>query len=379
MPKKQKPNLPAEVLSTEPSGLDGYFPLLEALKTKVREAQLKAALSVNRELTLLYWQIGQQITKEQSVRGWGTKFIDQLAFDLKKAFPEMKGFSARNLRYMRDFAEAYPDSELLQAGPAKITWYHNTTLLDKVKDADSRKWYIAQTIENGWTRDVMVYQIESGLIERQGKAVSNFSATLPSTRSELAHQLLKNPYNFDFLSLGPETLERDLERGLLEKLRDFLLELGTGFAFVGSQYHLVVDDEDFYLDLLFYHLKIRSYIVVELKITDFKPEYAGKMGFYLSAVDEQLRQEVDGPTIGLILCKSQKKLIAEYALRNSNNPIGLSEYKIGTPLPKEMEHTLPSVEKIMDAPFWSDSPKKLFYSGDPAKKFYLRSRRTEET
>jgi predicted nuclease of restriction endonuclease-like (RecB) superfamily len=230
--------------------------------------------------------------------------------------------------------------------PAKITWYHNCTLLDKVKDVVERRWYIAQTLEHGWTRDVLVHQIESGLHERQGRAITNFQSTLPKAQSELAQQILKDPYNFDFLSLGPNALERDLEKALLEKLRDFLLELGSGFSFVGSQYHLEVGGQDYYLDLLFYHLRMRCFVVVDLKITDFIPEYAGKMGFYLAAVDDQLRHSDDKPTIGLILCKTNNRIIAEYTLRNSQNPMGVSEYRLAQALPEAIGRELPPIEKL---------------------------------
>lgn len=341
-----------------PQIIEGYDTLLASLKERITHAQIKAGLAVNQELISLYWAIGKEILHQESQQGWGAKVVERLAQDLRITFPEMKGFSARNLRYMKVFADTYREEEFLQAAPAKITWYHNCTLLDKVKDAKEREWYIMQTIEHGWSRDVLVHQIESKLYDRQGRAITNFKATLPPPRSELAQQILKDPYNFDFLSLGAEALERDLESGLLQKLRDFLLELGAGFSFVGSQYHLEIDGQDFYLDLLFYHLKLRCFIVVDLKITDFKPEYAGKMAFYLAAVDESLRHHDDGPTIGLILCKTKSRLIAEYTLRNNQNPIGISEYRLAQPLPGELQQNLPTIEKLEkelgDAPFFVD-------------------------
>ncbi|MBP6745187.1 DUF1016 family protein [bacterium] len=329
-----------------PQAVEAYESLLKGLKDRIRTAQVKAYLAVNQELIGLYWSIGRDILTQESEQGWGAKVVDRLALDLKSAFPEVKGFSARNLRYMKVFAESYPDPAILQAAPAKLTWYHNCTLLDKVKDSGKRHWYALQTIENGWSRDLLVHQIESGLYERQGKSTTNFKSTLPHPKSELAHQLLKDPYNFDFLEMGKEQIERDLERGLLGKLRDFLLELGTGFAFVGSQYHLEVDGEDFYLDLLFYHFKLRCFVIVDLKLNDFKPEYVGKMGFYLSAVDELLRHPEDGNSIGLILCKTKKTLIAEYTVRTSHSPIGISEYRLAEPLPAELGSSLPSIENI---------------------------------
>lgn len=341
-----------------PSSFKAYDQLLNGLKSRIRQAQVKAALSVNQELISLYWSIGKDILAQENEQGWGAKVVERLSRDLKSGFPEMKGFSARNLRYMKAFAEAYPDPAILQAAPAKITWYHNCALLDKVKDPQEREWYAIQTVENGWSRDLLVHQVESRLINRQGKAVNNFNQTLPEPHSQIARQVLKDPYYFDFLSLGPQSLERDLEKGLLGKLRDFLLELGAGFAFVGSQFHLEVGGEDFYLDLLFYHLKLRCFVIVDLKITDFKPEYAGKMAFYLAAADEQLRHSDDGPSIGLVLCKTKNSLIAEYTLRNSQSPIGVSEYRLAEPLPEDLQKNLPTIEKLekelQDAPFFCD-------------------------
>ncbi|HEY9755742.1 MAG TPA: PDDEXK nuclease domain-containing protein [Oculatellaceae cyanobacterium] len=338
--------------------LKHYEPFLEELKDSIRQAQVRAALSVNRELILLYWRIGKAILEQQAQQGWGAKVVDRLGQDLRITFPEMKGLSARNLKYMRAFAEAYPELEIVQAAPAQITWYHNCTLLDKIKEPEIRRWYAEQTVLNGWSRDVLVHQIETGLHKRLGQAVTNFEATLPKPQSELAQQILKDPYHFDFLELSAKAIERDLEKSLLNKLRDFLLELGTGFAFVGSQYHLVVGGQDYYLDLLFYHLKARCFVAVDLKITDFQPEYVGKMGFYLSAVDDLVRHPEDRPSIGLILCKTKNNVIAEYALRNTQAPMGVSEYKVAQPLPKEIGESLPTIEqlqeKLQDAPFFAD-------------------------
>lgn len=343
LPRKVEPMMTNKNL---PEVISGYEGFLHELTESIRQAQLRAGLALNRELTVLYWQIGRGILEQQKVEGWGAKVIDRLAEDLRKTFPDMKGLSARNLKYMRSFAEAYSDQDFVQALPSQVTWYHNCTLLDKVKDPTEREWYIAQTIQNGWTRDVLVHQVESGLFARQGRAITNFQATLPKPQSELAQQILKDPYNFDFLTLGAEVLEKDLEKGLLEKLRDFLLELGAGFAFVGSQFHLEVGGQDFYLDLLFYHLRMRCFVVVDLKITDFVPEYAGKMGFYLAAVDEQLRHPDDQPSIGLILCKTNNRIIAEYTLRNTQSPMGVSEYRLAQPLPEAIGKELPTIEKL---------------------------------
>lgn len=326
--------------------LAGYDEFVQDLKNRVKQAQVKAALSVNQELIILYWQIGQRISEEMDRHGWGAYVVDKLADDLRNSFPEMKGFSPRNLRYMRSFAEAYPDEQFLQQAVAKIPWGHNVRLLDQVKDEDQRRWYIEQTIVHGWSRDVLVHQIESRLYERQGRALTNFKATLPEPQSDLAHQLLKDPYNFEFLTLDKDAKEKELEAGLLERLRNVLLELGTGFAFVGSQYHLEVGGQDFYIDLLFFHWKLNCFVVVELKVTEFKPEYAGKMAFYLTAVDEHLRQEGHKPTIGLLLCKTTNRVVAEYALRTSQSPMGVSEYKVNEALPPTFEQSLPALADI---------------------------------
>ncbi len=324
----------------------GYAELLEDLKARIRQAQVRAALSVNRELVLLYWHIGREILRRQTQEGWGAKVIDRLAEDLRREFPEIKGFSPRNLKYMRAFAEAWPDEQIVQEVLAQITWYHNIALLETVKDPIERLWYAQQTIEHGWSRNVLVHQIESSLYGRQGKAVTNFELTLPAPQSDLARSLLKDPYVFDFLSLGPEAQERELERALLKHLRDFLLELGKGFALVGSQYRLDVGGEEFYIDLLFYQLRLRAFVVIDLKIGEFKPEYAGKMNFYLSAVDDLLRHPDDRPSIGLILCKSQNRLVAEYALRDMSKPMGVATYCLTETLPADLQRHLPSIEEL---------------------------------
>ena len=323
-----------------------YQDLLARLKNQIRTAQVRAAVAVNQELVLLYWGIGNEILTRQKGEGWGTRVIDRLAKDLRSEFPDMQGLSARNLGYMKAFAEAWPDEAILQAPLAQLTWYHNLTLLEKVKVREERLWYAEQTTHNGWSRNVLVMQIESGLYRRQGKAITNFQATLPKPQSDLAQQIIKDPYNFDFLTLAAAAQERDLERGLLEHLRQFLIELGTGFAFVGSQVPLEVGGEDFKLDLLFYHLKIRCFIVIDLKMTPFKPEYAGKMNFYLSAVDDMMRHPDDKPSIGLVLCKTQNRIIAEYALRNTATPIGVSEFRHIEKLPEQLKGSLPTIEEI---------------------------------
>ena len=323
-----------------------YSAFVSDLKRKIAEARHRAGLSVNRELILLYWNIGCDILARQDREGWGAKIIDRLADDLGRAFPEMTGLSARNLKYMRAFAEAWPDSEFVQQVVALLPWGHNVRLLDAVKAPEKRVWYARQAIEHGWSRNVLVHQIDSNLFARQGSALTNFTRTLPAEQSELAQQILKDPYTFDFLSLGPEMLERDLERGLIEHLRSLILELGKGFAFVGSQYHLELAGQDYYLDLLFYHLRLRCFVVIELKIEDFKPEFAGKMNFYLSAIDDQLRHQDDQPTIGIILCKGRNKVIVEYALRDTSKPMGVAQYQLSPALPPQLQQDLPTVEEF---------------------------------
>ena len=328
------------------SSSKNYQDLLTLLKGRIRTAQVRAASAVNQELVLLYWGIGKEILIRQKTEGWGAKVIDQLAKDLHQAFPEMQGFSPRNLKYMRALAEAWPDEAIVQQAAAQLPWFHNCILLDKVKNREERLWYIRQAIEHGWSRNVLVIHIESGLYRRQGKAVTNFQATLPPPQSDLAQQLLKDPYNFDFLTLTTEAHERDLEQGLIGHLRSFLLELGVGFAFVGSQVPLEVGGEDFKLDLLFYHLKLRCFVVIDLKMTAFKPEYAGKMNFYLSVVDDMLRHPDDKPSIGLVLCKSKNGIVAEYALRDIGKPLGISAFQHLEKLPEQLKGTLPTIEEI---------------------------------
>jgi predicted nuclease of restriction endonuclease-like (RecB) superfamily len=320
----------------------GYDEFLKDLKNRIRSAQVKAALAVNRELVLLYWQIGRQILARQKLEGWGAKVVGQLAKDLKSEFPDMTGLSRTNLLYMRAFAEAYPDEAIVQQAVGQIPWGHNVRILDAVKDPEQRLWYIQQTIANGWSRNVLVLQIESHLFERQGSAITNFEQALPKPQSDLAQQLLKDPYNFEFLTISQNAQELELERGLVTHIRDFLLELGMGFSFVGSQYPLEVDGTEYRLDLLFYHLQLRCFVVIDLKMGAFQPEFSGKMNFYVAVVDDLLRHETDNPTIGLILCKSKSRTTAEYALRNIQTPIGVSTHK----LPQPLQENLPSIEQL---------------------------------
>jgi predicted nuclease of restriction endonuclease-like (RecB) superfamily len=323
-----------------------YGPFLEDLKQRIRTAQVRAIVAVNRELVLLYWSIGTRILAAQRIEGWGAKVIERLSADLKSEFPDMKGFSTRNLKYMRAVAVGWPEREFVQQVAAQIPWFHNCTLLDKVKDPTARLWYAKAIVEFGWSRNVLVHQIESRLYERQGKAISNFRKALSSPQSDLAHQLLKDPYNLEFLTLQRDAEERDLEKGLIRHIQKFLLELGAGFSFVGSQYPLEVGGEDFYIDLLFYHLKLRCYVVIELKTGKFLPEYAGKLNFYLAVVDDLLRHPSDAPTIGLILCKQKNQVVAEYSLKGMSQPIGVSEYQITESLPEAFKGSLPTIEQL---------------------------------
>ncbi len=381
-----------------------YVEFLESLKARVRQAQTKAMLSVNREMIALYWDIGRQIVERQEREGWGKSVVDRLAADLQQAFPGMGGFSSVNVLRMRTFflayravasnvppsspkldlaissqavtklkvknsAQAVPKSAAVVAQPVRqlaepvlsqtvtenpphpvalIPWGQNLELLFKLKDPAQRLWYAAKTLEHGWSRAILTVQIESDLYGRQGKAVSNFAETLPSPQSDLAQQALKDPYLFDFLTLHDEAIERDLETGLVDHIQKFLLELGAGFAFVGRQVHLVVGEDDFYIDLLFYHLKLRSFIVIDLKMRKFSPEDAGKMNFYLSAVDSQMRHPDDAPSMGLVLCKTRDRITAEYALRDIAKPIGVAEWqtKLVDSLPESLKGCLPSIAEI---------------------------------
>lgn len=322
-----------------------YLATIEQVKQEIKAAQYKAAVHVNTELIMLYHSIGCVINAHKS---WGNKFIENLAQDIKLEFPQTTGYSVRNLKYMAKFAQLFPDAEFVQASLAQITWYHNIALMDKVKDADAYLWYAVQTAKNGWSRNVLVHQIESGLYQRQALAekISNFENRLPSPQSELAVQTMKDPYIFDFIPFKEDMVERDIERALVQDVTKLLLELGTGFAFLGNQYHLNVGGDDFYIDLLFYNLNLRCYVVIELKTGESKPEYAGQLNFYLSAVDGILKKEADNPSIGLLLCKSKNDLVAEYSLKDMSKPIGVSEYKITSTLPEELERQLPSVEDL---------------------------------
>jgi len=342
----------------------GFPNLLKEIKARIQQAQTRAILAANAELVRLYWDIGRLIDQRQRQEGWGAAVIPRLARELRNELPEVKGFSERNIKLMVQFAHEYPDAfapsptigqpavAQLPALPngqqlvAQIPWAHNVLLIQRVKEPAARLWYMQQTLANGWSRNVLLIMIKSGAHRRQGRAITNFEQRLPAPQSDLARQTLKDPYIFDFLTLEEPFHERELETNLLRQLERFLLELGQGFAFVGRQLHLEVGDSDFYIDLLFYHLKLRCFVVIDLKKGEFKPEYAGKMNFYLSVVDDQLRHESDAPSIGLILCQDRNHIIAEYALRGVSKPIGISEYELTRALPPSLKSVLPTVEEI---------------------------------
>jgi predicted nuclease of restriction endonuclease-like (RecB) superfamily len=323
-----------------------YPTFLQDLKTRIRARQSRAMLAANRELITLYWEIGKAILNRQLEAGWGAQVVRQLAKDLRFAFPEMTGFSTRNLNYMRSLAETYSDPEFVQQVVAQLPWGHNIALLEKLKSPWEREWYAHQILTNGWSRHVLLHHLETRLYQRQVEAVKthNFPSALPNPQSDLMEQTLKDPYIFDFLTLAQDAKERDLERGLIQRLRDFMLELGSGFAFLGSQYPLQVSGREYYLDLLFYHYRLRCLVVIELKMGEFEPEFAGKMNFYLSALDAQLKHADDRPSVGIILCRTKDKLTAEYALRDLAKPVGISTYRTGE-LPPEY-HDFPTFETL---------------------------------
>lgn len=340
---KQSANLP----------IKEYTKLLEHIKTDILQAQLKAALSVTKELTLLYWRIGKELAEKTKSEKWGMRVVEKLAHDLQNIFPSMAGFSKTNIYRMMAFYEAYPNSptavgEFDNNVILMIPWGHNAIIVEKLQDNKQRLWYAKKTLENGWSRASLTMWIESDLFGRQGKAITNFKATLPEPNSDLAEQTLKDPYNFDFLSIDEMAREREIEQGLMAHIQKFLLELGQGFAFIGRQYHIKVGSKDFFIDMLFYHINLRCFIVIELKAEEFDARDVGQINLYLSAVDSSLKHAGDQPTIGLLLCKSKDNFVAEYALRNINNPIGISSYttKLIKSLPKELMGKLPSIADI---------------------------------
>lgn len=323
-----------------------YQAWLQAIKSRVTAARQRAALAVNAELIMLYWSIGCEILQRQDAQGWGSKIIERLGQDLRSAFPEMKGFSARNLKYMRTFAELFPDEQFVQQIAAQIPWWHNVLIMTRIKDPAAQRFYMQKAIDEGWTRTTLEVQIKHQLYERQGMAVSNFQARLPVSQAIIAQQSLKDPYFFDFLGLGEDAAEREIETALIQHISQFLLELGSGFAYVGRQFRLEVAGDEFFIDLLFYHTRLKCYVVIELKATAFKPDHAGQLNFYLAAVDAQIKAEDDKPTIGLLLCRTKNQLVAEYALSGMDKPMGIAEYELVRELPKSLATTLPSVETL---------------------------------
>lgn len=343
---------------------DKYPHLLSFLKERVRAAKQRAILSVNKELISVYWLIGKAIEEQQKIEGWGSKVIEQLSKDLSSEFPDMKGFSSRNLLYMRQFAEAYaitqPVAAQLHVGDfqtiefaqpvvAQIPWTHHTVILNKCKSTEERVFYISKTAEYGWSKSMLSQQIESQLYKRHGQSISNFSETLPAQQATEVSSILKNPYVFEFLEIREDMQERDLERGLIEHLKKFMLELGKGFAFVGNQYKIKVENDDYYLDLLFFNIPLNRYVVFELKIGDFKPEYAGKLNFYINAVDAEIKLPHHQSTIGVLLCKTPNKTEIKYSLKNIVAPIGVSDYLLHNQLPSAMQEELPSDDIINSA------------------------------
>jgi predicted nuclease of restriction endonuclease-like (RecB) superfamily len=343
---------------------DKYQNILTSLKEKIRSARNRASMSVNYELLCVYWEIGNVILAQQKEQGWGAKIIDKLAVDLNAEFPDFKGLSIRNLKYMRAFAEAYPDFVIVQGSPAQIksnenkditivqgglaqlSWYSHQALLDKVKTKEERLFYASKSIENGWSRNILVLQIENNLYQRQGNAITNFSKTLPTLDSDLANETLKSPYVFDFISFSEEIKERELEKALIQHLKKFMLELGRGFAYVGNQKNLVVDGDDFFLDLFFYNYILQCFVVFELKVGDFKPEYAGKLNFYVNTINKQFKDNHHNPTIGVLLCKTPNKTVIEFSLQGINSPIGVADYELSKSLPKELKGEIPSIAEL---------------------------------
>lgn len=323
-----------------------YAQWLSSLKQRIRGARQRALLAVNDGQIRLYHDIGRDILNRQSEQGWGAKVIDHLAADLQAAFPGMKGFSARNLKYMKVFAQECPDFQIGQQPAAQLPWFHIVTIITKVADPALRDWYAREALQQAWPRETLAIQIKNQLHLRQGGAVTNFDQRLAPVQAGLATQILKDPYHFDFLGLGDEAHERDIENALIRHITRFLLELGAGFAFVGRQFRLEVAGDEFFIDLLFYHTRLKCYVVVELKAHAFKPEHAGQLNFYLSAVDAQIKAPDDKPTIGLLLCRTQNRLVAEYALSGIDKPIGVAEYQLVRCLPEPLDVSLPSIEDI---------------------------------
>lgn len=344
--KRKDVIMPVPATSMELPG--DYADFFRHVKRRVKTERLKAVLSANAAQILMYWDIGHDILHKQKQAGWGAKVIDRLAYDLKDAFPDMNGFSARNLKYMRKFAEEWPERKIVQRTVAQIPWRSNLTLLEKLKEPELRLWYAEQTIVNGWSKNILAVQIETKLHKRIGQTANNFKVTLPPDDSDMANQIFKDPYLFDFLGTAEVRKEAELEKKLIEHLEKFLLELGQGFAFVGRQVHMEVGGDDFYIDLLFYHLKLRCYVVVELKAGKFCPGHVSQLTMYMNIVDDMLRHPDDKPTIGLLLVKEKNHTVAKYALAGNTKPIGVAEWEqqITDSLPEDLKPSLPSIEEI---------------------------------
>jgi predicted nuclease of restriction endonuclease-like (RecB) superfamily len=336
-----------------------YSTLLRNIKDHIRTAQIRAAFAANAEMLNLYWTIGRALTEWQAKEGWGSRLLARLSVDLHNDLPEVKGFSERNLKLMTQFYREYPSFQIGQPPVAQLPWAHNVVLMQRVKDPSTRSWYARRALENGWSRNVLGMMLDGRVHARQGRAVTNFKDRLPSPQSDLARQTLRDPYIFDFLTLEGPFHERELETELLRHLEKFLLELGRGFAFVGRQYHMDVGEDDFYIDLLFYHLRLSCFVVVELKKGSFKAEYAGKMNFYCNVVDAKLKRPTDNPTIGLILCQNKNRMVAEYALKGVDKAIGISNYQLTRALPKRFQSNLPSVDEIENEMAVSSNPHHL--------------------
>lgn len=332
---------------------NSYKVWVKELKQRIRQSQIKAAVRVNVEMLRLYWSIGEDIVKRNAEAVWGKSVINQLSQDLGEEFPDMKGFSPRNLAYMKQFYLFYSDDKSLQQVAAKIDdavfsipWGHQMYILDKIKDVREALFYVHKTIENGWSRNVLLNMLDTKLYEVQGKAITNFERLLPAPQSDLAQQTLKDPYNFDFLTMKQGYVEKELEDALTENMTKFLLELGNGFAYIGRQVRIVVGQKELFMDLLFYNLKLHSYVVIELKTGEFRAEYVSKLGLYVTAVNHQMKQQIDNNTIGLLICKTKDEVVARYALETSNAPIGISEFQLTNLIPDDFKSSLPSIEDI---------------------------------
>ncbi len=340
------------------SDQNSYVILINELKTQITQARIRAHFAVNKELIMLYWNIGNKILDKQKIEGWGAKVIENISKDLQVAFPEMTGFSSTNLKYMRLLASRIQYNEISPQLVDQMPWGHLRCLLDAFQETQQLFWYIQKTIENGWSRNVLSLQIKTDLYARDGKSITNFKDTLPQIQSDLAQSIIKDPYNLEFLNIKEKVVERDLENKLISHLKDFLLELGQGFAFVGNQYHIELEGEDYYIDLVFYHIKLKCYFIIELKTGKFKPEYAGKLNFYLNLMDNHVKEESDNKTIGLILCEEKRSITVEYAIQGITRPIGVSEFRLTEKLPSELQKYLPTIailEKELSKEIMDDS------------------------